>query len=616
MSHLVPFLPIAADETLMSWATRLAALHTGESLVPFLNDIGLPLDDLDKATDAAIDLLAERTGHDPAQLVRNAMRTLEWRRYMLRGEIFMAEFLRGSDTGFCPACLLEDDARGNSRLHRRGRLLWLLRPIRVCPDHELPLIDRPKTDWLDRARQMALIVPETGAQLEALRDSLQARKPAMLQRYVIDRLEGRTGPDWLDGQRIDQAARATEMLGVILAFGTKPNLDLLSPKDWDEAAEAGFPFVARGEMGIREALGLVEERSRSPGKLSRKAGPQQRFGRLYQWLQFSKNRKDPGPIRHAVREYILDTSEVAPGKPVCGEVVVTRRRHSIASLAAETKLHASTLRSLLVSHGLVDDTAARTGGTFDAVEANRIVQPVLQAIPIVRLPGYINASRGQVRQLISAGILPQIDLKLSAQHKYGAQVLAPDADAFLAKLRDRARDVDDVPEGWVSIDVAAQKTRVSTDGIYRMILEGKLKRVVRLRDVFGCYALHLDPAEIVTATTPDVPVKTLSLSAVSMSLDIPSPVILRLIDGAVGVTRLRVHEVSSTGQPRLSPVDVELFAKTYVSLRRLSRETQISRNTLVKKLSDQGCQPIVDPMELGVELYRRRDLPPGIYGLM
>ena len=69
-------------------------------------------------------------------------------------------------------------------------------------------------------------------------------------------------------------------------------------------------------------------------------------------------------------------------------------------------------------------------------------------------------------------------------------------------------------------------------------------------------------------------------------------------------------------QPRLSPVDVELFAKTYVSLRRLSRETQIGKNTLGQKLSDQGCLPIVDPTELGVELYRRRDLPPGIYGLM
>ena len=179
------------------------------------------------------------------------------------------------------------------------------------------------------------------------------------------------------------------------------------------------------------------------------------------------------------------------------------------------KLHASTLRSLLVSHGLIDDTAARNGGTFDTGEGTRIVQPVLQAIPIVRLPRYINASRGQVRQLISTGILPQIDLKLSTQHKYGAQVLAPDADAFLAKLRDRARDVDDVP------------------------------------------------------------VKTLSVSAVGMSLDIPSPVILRLIEGGAGVIRLRVHEVSSTGRPRLSPVDVEMFAKTYVSLRRLSRETQI-----------------------------------------
>lgn len=92
--------------------------------------------------------------------------------------------------------------------------------------------------------------------------------------------------------------------------------------------------------------------------------------------------------------------------------------------------------------------------------------------------------------------------------------------------------------------------------------------------------------------------------------------ILRLIEGEAGVIRLRVHEVSSTGRPRLSPVDVEMFAKTYVSLRLLSRETQISTNALVQKLSDRGCLPIVDPIELGVALYRRRDLPLGLCGLI
>lgn len=41
MTVLSPNLPFMADETLLSWAARLAALHTGGRLIPFLNDLGI-----------------------------------------------------------------------------------------------------------------------------------------------------------------------------------------------------------------------------------------------------------------------------------------------------------------------------------------------------------------------------------------------------------------------------------------------------------------------------------------------------------------------------------------------------------------------------------------------
>lgn len=43
---LTPFIPLDPDESALSWATRLAATHSGETLVPFLNDIGVKLDAL------------------------------------------------------------------------------------------------------------------------------------------------------------------------------------------------------------------------------------------------------------------------------------------------------------------------------------------------------------------------------------------------------------------------------------------------------------------------------------------------------------------------------------------------------------------------------------------
>ncbi|WP_134726029.1 hypothetical protein [Paracoccus luteus] len=82
----------------MSWATRLAAVHTGEQIVPFLNDIELPLNEILKGTDEALSRLCEVTAADFPHLRRNAIHSAEWRKYDLRGAAFSAEFARGEST--------------------------------------------------------------------------------------------------------------------------------------------------------------------------------------------------------------------------------------------------------------------------------------------------------------------------------------------------------------------------------------------------------------------------------------------------------------------------------------------------------------------------------------
>lgn len=46
MSTLFPMLPFADDETPLSWAVRLAALHTRGRVLSFLTDLGIPLVEL------------------------------------------------------------------------------------------------------------------------------------------------------------------------------------------------------------------------------------------------------------------------------------------------------------------------------------------------------------------------------------------------------------------------------------------------------------------------------------------------------------------------------------------------------------------------------------------
>jgi hypothetical protein len=103
----------------------------------------------------------------------NTIRSLDGRRFELRGEAFSTEFLTGSVTRFCPACLAEDEgAASRPHARRRGRLEWLLAPVRICPRHLQPLMERQRDAWDGKARELQLLVPETGAALQALAETL------------------------------------------------------------------------------------------------------------------------------------------------------------------------------------------------------------------------------------------------------------------------------------------------------------------------------------------------------------------------------------------------------------------------------------------------------------
>ena len=139
MTVLSPNLPFMADETLLSWAARLAALHTGGRLIPFLNDLGIAYPAIIGGKLEEILLLCDATGQDPAPVLRNTMFNIDRRSFTLRGEAFAKKFIAMQSTRFCPACLATDSA-SNSPINaaRYSRLSWALRR----PIHHVPLMQQ------------------------------------------------------------------------------------------------------------------------------------------------------------------------------------------------------------------------------------------------------------------------------------------------------------------------------------------------------------------------------------------------------------------------------------------------------------------------------------------
>lgn len=266
MNRLFPFFPFHPDETHWSWAARLAAFHISGAVTLFLRDLGLDIAAFSSGDLGEVAYLCDLARQDPQPVLRNTVVDEGFRVRRLGGQPLQDSLCRAADLRFCPTCLAEDDktaafARQDPAAYRRERLIWRLKPVRRCPVHGLPLVRRNRPETLAGPGVFAETVTETASGLVKMGRGREARPASPLQAYVIGRVEGQTGPAWLDSQTLDQAVRAMEMLGAVLAFGPHTYFEDLSVEDQDAASAEGYEFASRGDSGIRHAFQILQVRS-------------------------------------------------------------------------------------------------------------------------------------------------------------------------------------------------------------------------------------------------------------------------------------------------------------------------------------------------------------------
>ncbi|WP_255469739.1 MULTISPECIES: TniQ family protein [Paracoccus] len=195
-----------------------------------------------------------------------------------RGQLFDIRFLDRRRITFCPACLLEDrQMAAGSHGQRVGRLHWMFAPVRTCPRHGIPLIRRKAATEEERF-QLPGALAESDDALERLAAETPRHGVSPLQAYVAARIDGQAGPQWLDSQRIDQVARATQLLGACLFHGTLVKASLLTQERWDESGKVGFGFISRGPDGVRDGL---EEIFSAVKRQQPVSTPRSAYGPLY-----------------------------------------------------------------------------------------------------------------------------------------------------------------------------------------------------------------------------------------------------------------------------------------------------------------------------------------------
>lgn len=496
MSKLFPHIPFIADETPLSWAARQAAFHTGGRLVPFLNDLRIPAVDFARGLPEAVMRLCEMAGQDPAPVFHNTITAIGARRFTLRGHEFSAEFTTGVETRICPFCLAEDQAgRDRTDVALRHRLAWRLAAVRTCATHGVPLRDIRLGKWDDQLHELQGMGAAIETELVSPPDT-EPKAPSDLQVYIERRLEGQTGPEWLDGQDIDQASRATEMLGGLLAFGPKQQAATMTVPMWDEAGRAGWKLVSEGEGAVSQfLLDTLDTSTRQEAQ----PRPKKAFGMLYSWLSASRLSKDPGPIRLLLRNVILENVPLVAGQNLLGEPVTEPRLSSINAIAKTEFIHPSALRNILQVAGLVEDRNGSQNAGHTVVDYARtrdLVSEVKYAVPVTQVPSILTTSRPVVAILIELGILARIQDHGELKSKVGKAIDGRSIKKLLADLREQFLEIEGPLEGCVPLAKSAERTRVSLKVILELLFGRHLDRVFRLSGHEGFGAIVVDVAEI------------------------------------------------------------------------------------------------------------------------
>lgn len=610
---LLPNLPVLPDESLTSYLNRAAAWHADLDVFKFLAFIEFPQTSAMAPKAEALERLSRLLGHPASVFEKMAFVALGGRKRSFGGEKVHAEFANLAKTSYCPACLLEDGKPDSpSGGVRTGRIHWQIEHVRTCETHLIGLERRKNSHHAEKFQLMSVVAPEDQVLAELVKAAPRQRV-SDLQTYLLNRLNGEAGPDWLDGQPIDLAARACEMIGVILTAGTHVNLKVLTDAEWNEAGHAGYGYASRGEAGITEALQLAVDRCNGKGL---RGGPQKVFGRLYQWLQFSKNSKPAGPIREIVREFILDNFPMEAGTDLFGEPIDGRRVHTVHSLSKQIGAHPKTIHRAMVLTGLMAGDPAKVCGNnvFDAGAGEALMERIRNSIPVRVLPEYLNCNRVQAEQLVRTGVIPRLVPEAKAATGVLKQVATEDADAFLEHLLAASSNVDAASDGVMDIVSAAAVARWPVIDIVNGVLAGLFGTVEVVDPALKFKGLLVDPAEVRENLSREKAQGRVGQDEGARIIGMPPHGLsalakMRKADGSFYV-ETHFAENSKGAKIRLFAVeDLLQFRREHISLKEIAEQQWFSSKVMKMKLVGRGLVPLTPKYELGRIWYRRKDLP-------
>ncbi|MHC2215800.1 TniQ family protein [Rhizobium leguminosarum] len=597
MTRPADIVPFNIGETVASYCSRVAVACGYENAKTFAAQHGFRFQGLAVGNENDLESFAALLGTSRQSLFRGVVITKD-RITSLSGVEFSYSMAHRRRLRFCPACVLQDERQASGRRGHRayGRIEWLAGPIRVCREHGVMLVELKPHPSPDLAHDFASKLAFEQEIIPSLAETAFRMEPDSLQGYVEGRIRsGPNGNSWLDAFPMYVVVRLCETVGAVARYGIRVRHSEVSDEGWSECAGTGFDILCGGETEFKKFLvGLLERFYETASDMG---GPSL-FGPIYRMLADKSAGDAFQPIREIMREVVLNEIPLGPGNEFFGPVT-ERRVHSVYTASRDFRIQPARLRSVLIRSGIVDEAASDR--TFNRIlvpveTMESIAAEISSALSFKDTALRLGLDRSKLSSLIECGVLRRFETATAAKH--GSDVNL----TVLATATFRAGDVDDLlrrldtlptvepSSALLPIGPTARKINSKNGDIIRILLDGGLKQVARVKHEVGFASVRLDPNEVRELTKGEDH-GCYSFREVELAIPVSNPVLHSLIEGGHIATVQRVNPYKRHMQTVVEPGELERFMRKYISLNSLAGQQRMTTRSLEARFRQHDIEP-------------------------
>lgn len=567
-------------ETIMSFVSRLAAKNGPSFVQDFCLDMGLKWRKLVYSDAQEIDRLSTLVDICPKNLIQRALVQVDRRRCYLNGQLLGTQSFIRNEQKICPLCL-HDDERTLGEFGVFGRREWLLSSFRVCPMHKCRLIVLPRVQFPRHPSDFYRRYESNRGRIARHLSEASVRLPANWERYLIGRLGGVTGQNWLDQFDLDAAMQIVQNLGIVLQFGPNAREAQLSPWELSNACNAGFVVASGSAERIITALTSVKEQSSST-----KPGLYIDFGTFARWCTRVFMDMRYSAMIDIVTSFAFDNYPISKGELLFGRQCPERKWHNCSSAARAYGSSISRMRRLMdgLELGEKKDGKPRL---FRVDDGDVVLPGILRCIPRIEC----------IRRLgVHHDMFDQIVANHFVKPTYAIPQVAPlfdpdDIDSLLSEIRANSRSVTQPSEGRLDLRATCNAATCSFAELLPKLLAGDLAKTEWVMSKTGLQALRFD-LEDVRDVLEGEPTPGFTKEQLKSILCINGPTVKMLIDSKkLKATEVRHHR-SRRPMQIVEAAEVQRFLSKFVSLGEMAKNEDIQANWVAARLAKRDIYPI------------------------